>query len=187
MKSRVACSVLMTAVFLAPWTWTARAMTTGVEPEHGTWTMAPGMPVPVTSQQAVMLHDGRVLVLGGEMIPGLPVPWAELYDPSSRTWSAAEDMHEGRIAESVTVLRDGRVLVLGGINHKLRDLDATELFNPATGAWSLLPSLPQARFSQSASLLPDGRVLVVGGIVDGAISRTTLLFDPSRERFLPGP
>jgi hypothetical protein len=98
------------------------------------------MPAPVTSHQAVLLQDGRVLVLGGESVPGWPVPWAQLYDPSTRAWSVAESMHAARIAESVTVLNDGRVLVVGGLNHTLKDLDSAEIFKCAgcgpACAWS---------------------------------------------------
>jgi hypothetical protein len=187
MKRYLISSILAAAVLLTPQASTTRAMTTQSGPVPGTWTMAPGMLAPDTSHQAVLLHDGRVLVVGGEPAPGWPVAWAQLYDPTSRTWSAAQSMHVARIGESVTVLRDGRVLVVGGLNQKLRDLDSSEIFDPRTGAWQSLPPLPRSRFSQSASLLPDGRVLLVGGIVAGVISRTTLFFDPHQERFLPGP
>src|SRR5690348_15050884 len=33
----------------------------------GRWTFAPSLPAPVTSHQAVVLHDARVLVIGGEL------------------------------------------------------------------------------------------------------------------------
>jgi Kelch motif len=186
MKRYVISSVLGAAALLTPQASTGRAMMTHSGPLPGTWTIAPSMLAPVTSHQAVVLHDGRILVIGGEPMPGWPVPWAQLYDPSTRAWSAEESMHVARIGESVTVLHDGRVLVVGGLDQKLKDLDSAEIFDPRTGAWQSLPPLPQPRFSQSASLLPNGRVLLVGGIVGGVISRTTLLFDPTLERFLPG-
>src|SRR5947209_3663227 len=179
--------VLVGTVLLAPWGPMARAMTIHAQSVHGTWTNAPRMLAPVTSHQAVELHDGRVLVLGGETLPRLPVPWVQVYDPSTHVWSAAESMHIARIGESATILHDGRVLVVGGLGRTLEDLDSAEIFDPRTGAWHDLPSLSQPRFSQSASVLPDGRVLLVGGIVGGIISRTTLLFDPHQERFQPGP
>lgn len=187
MKRHVVSSILVGAVLLTPQASTTRAMAIHSDFVPGTWTMAPRMPAPVTSHQAVMLHDGRVLVIGGEPVLGWPVPWVQLYNPSSQAWSLTTSMHVARIGESVTVLHDGSVLVVGGLNRNLKDLDSAEVLNPRTGVWDLLPPLPQPRFSQSASLLPDGRVLLAGGIVAGVISRTTLLFDPSQERFLSGP
>jgi N-acetylneuraminic acid mutarotase len=69
----------------------------------------------------------------------------------------------------------------------MRDLASTEIFNPMQGGWHLAAPLPQTRFSHTASLLPDGRVLVVGGIVDGRISRSTLLYDSLHDRWESGP
>lgn len=187
MKTHMMSSILAAVVLFSPHASTFRVTMTRADPVHGNWTMAPGMLAPLTSHQAVVLHDGRILVIGGEPLPGWPVPWVQLYDPSTGSWSAATSMHTARIGESATVLHDGRVLVVGGLGAKLKDLDSAEIFDPRTGVWHVLPRLTQTRFSQSASLLPDGRVLLVGGIADGLISRTTLLFEPTQERFVPGP
>jgi hypothetical protein len=153
----------------------------------GGWTMAPSMPAPLMSHQAVMLHDGRVLVLGGESVLGVPTRTAQVYDPATRAWTTLIGMHTARIGFTATVLLDGRVLVVGGIGTQMQDLASAELFDPRAERWSELPALPQSRFSQSASLLPDGRVLLVGGIVNHVIGRSTLLFDPIRDSFVPGP
>jgi Kelch motif len=126
-------------------------------------------------------------VMGGEAVIGVPTSLAQIYDPSTRIWSAAANMHTARIGFTATVLRDGRVLVVGGVGTAMNDLTSVEIFDPRTGRWSLLPALPQSRFSQSASLLPNGRVLEVGGIVNHTIARSTLIFDPIRDDFVPGP
>ncbi len=156
-------------------------------PALGRWTMAPSMPAPLMSHEAVLLHDGRVLVMGGETVIGVPTSVTQMYDPSTRSWSAAANMHTARIGFTATVLRDGRVLVVGGVGTAMNDLTSVEIFDPWTDWWAPLPALPQSRFSQSASLLPDGRVLVVGGIVNHIIAHSTLIFDPVRDDFISGP
>lgn len=153
----------------------------------GQWTVAPSMPAPLMSHQAVLLHDGRVLILGGESVLGVPTDIAQMYDPATGIWSIETSMHTARIGFTATVLLDGRVLVVGGIGMNMTDLASAELFDPQTNRWTVLPALPQTRFSQSASMLPDGRVLLVGGIVDHIISRSTFIFDPAHSIFVSGP
>jgi N-acetylneuraminic acid mutarotase len=97
-----------------------------------------------------------------------------------------QDMQVARIGESATVLEDGRVLVAGGIGPDLKDLSSAEMFQPNTGTWTTVAPLPQTRFSHSATLLSDGRVLVVDGIVNGSISRSTVIYDPRFAAWTPG-
>jgi N-acetylneuraminic acid mutarotase len=96
-------------------------------------------------------------------------------------------MHVGRIADTVTLLHDGRALVVGGLGPKLEPLTSAEIFDPGLSSWSMTANLPQSRFSHSTAVLGNGRVLVVGGIVDEAITRTTLLYDPLADRWTSGP
>jgi len=91
-------------------------------PASGTWTVAPSMPAPVTSHGAVLLHDGRVLMMGGETVLGVPTAVTQMFDPSTRVWSAEISMYTARIGFSATVLQDGRVLVVGGIDPTMSDL-----------------------------------------------------------------
>jgi hypothetical protein len=152
-----------------------------------TFSEAAPMPVPATSHVAALLHDGRVLVVGGEPVDyGLPDRAAQMYDPGTDTWTRMPDMHSARIGHTATVLGSGRVLVVGGLSGHLKPLLTAELFDPKTEEWSMAAPLPRTRFSASASLLPDGRVLVVGGIVDGSISRDTEVYDPTADRWTAG-
>ena len=187
MKKQLITWIVLPLALLAPQASTGYA--TGLEPTaaRNSWTRAASMPAPVMDQLALVLHDGRVLVLGGEVEPGSPVPWVQLYDPISGRWSMGQDMQVARIGESATVLDDGRVLVAGGIGPDMRDLSSAEMFEPNTGTWTSVASLPQTRFSHSASLLPDGRLLVVAGIVNGSISRSTLIYDERLNSWAPGP
>src|SRR5947209_4626944 len=66
-------------------------------PASGTWTVAPSMPAPVTSHGAVLLHDGRVLMMGGETVLGVPTAVTQMFDPSTRVWSAEISMYTARI------------------------------------------------------------------------------------------
>jgi N-acetylneuraminic acid mutarotase len=146
------------------------------------------MSAPGTGQVAVQLHDGRVLVLGGEDVTdGFPVATTQLFDPVTNTWSYGPDMSVGRIGATATTLRNGQVLVAGGLGPKLDALNSAELLDPSSMRWRQTTPLSQTRFSQSATLLPNGKVLLVGGIVNGSISSSALFFDPGSERWLQAP
>src|SRR5206468_2287555 len=102
---------------------------------------APSMPAPVMSSQAVLLNDGRVLVMGGESVLGVPTAVTQAYDPSTGLWHTVASMHTARIGFTATVLRDGRVLVVGGIGATMNDLASAEVFDPGVERWTMLPAL----------------------------------------------
>jgi hypothetical protein len=140
------------------------------------------------SQAAILLRNGDALMTGGEDVTyGRPTSTVQRYDVATGKWLLVAPMRWERIGHTATLLKDGRVLVAGGLGKKLQGLNTAEIYDPARNTWTPMARMPGTRFSQSASLLPDGRVLVVGGIVQGAISRSTLLFDPHTLAWKPGP
>ncbi len=76
----------------------------------------------------VLLADGRVLVVGGNLAypvgPGgagagagsgfRGAAWVMTFDPWTETWTTYEDMRHGRWYPTLTELPDGRVLIVGG-------------------------------------------------------------------------
>jgi hypothetical protein len=113
---------------------------------------------------AVVLKDGRVLVLGevrNMPIGTLPVtrPSAETYDPDTGTFSltgspsAPAGLGWPWSLGSV-LLPNGRVFVLGG--------STAQLYDPATGTFSPTASAT-LRSAPTVTLLQDGTVLIAGG------------------------
>ena len=84
---------------------------------------------------AVLLHDGRVLVLGGHWPGGDGNGSADLYDPTTNSFGPAGTMTSPRFGQSATVMADGRVLVAGGAD----DASAEVYTPPAPGA-TITPS-----------------------------------------------
>lgn len=118
---------------------------------------------------AVMLADGRVLLIGGVEFP--PTPTCELLDPAALapTWAATGSMSFARRQLNATLLPDGTVLATGGssaagFNEASGEVLSAELYDPATGEWSLLAAAGVRRlYHSTALLLPDARVLTAGG------------------------
>ena len=84
---------------------------------------------------AVLLHDGRVLVLGGHFAGADGNGSADLYDAATNSFGPAGTMTSPRFGQSATVMANGLVLVAGGAD----DASAEVYAPPALGA-TITPS-----------------------------------------------
>ena len=107
--------------------------------------------------RAMLLADGRVLVVGSF---GDPMRDPEVYDPATDSWGPAGSLPEASYPPG-TLLSDGRVLVIS------EDDGSATVWDPATGASSPAGRLAQPRGGHTATLLADGRVLITGGNLIG--------------------
>jgi hypothetical protein len=154
------------------------------------------MRVPRAYFNAVLLRDGRVLVMGG-MSSDLPNPnieaSAEIYDPALGRFLPAGSMNVSRFKHGAALLPDGKVIVMGGQTGSSygERLASTEIFDPATGKFQRGPQmkLPRYKLVNSVSRLKDRRILVGGGadqpeIYDPAANDFTLVSGPQLDGFL---
>jgi hypothetical protein len=123
---------------------------------------------------AVLLEDGRVLLVGGwnrEDGPLGGTRTCEVFDPADpeEPMKPVGSLH-GDASETTAAVRltDGRVLVLnqtppppgatGG------DETGAELFDPAAGTWTRVAPRPRRSVLNGLAPLPDGKALVFGGL-----------------------
>lgn len=148
------------------------------DPQTGVWSEA-GKPTESRwgGSTVTLLNDGRVLVAGGEVLPGsqgnnlsqaasgqathikslVPTAKTDYWDPEARTFVAGPPMSEARKFHTATVLPDGKILMIGN--------QATEMYDQSSGQWVPGPMLLIARtWGATTNLLSDGKVLVVGGV-----------------------
>jgi N-acetylneuraminic acid mutarotase len=142
--------------------------------------------------QAVLLKDGRILVVGGDegvgggegdTVTDHILASAEIYNPATGKFTPTGSMHFARTQFTATLLPNGKVLVTGGLNSGISGtmLASAELYDPNTGTWSMTGSMSTGRMANSAVLLDDGQVLVVGG-TDLAGED---LYNPATGEFIP--
>jgi hypothetical protein len=150
-----------------------------------------------TGHTATRLHDGRVLIVGGEIVTGggftvfhEGVLNAEMFDPTTETFSDIGPTLRFRVGHTATLLQDGRVLIAGGSDAGPGSSSA-EVFTPATGGFAAAGPMVHPRYLHTATLLRDGRVLLVGGqstrptgVLQQDIPVEAELFDPTTNRFV---
>lgn len=128
------------------------------------WQYIASMHHPRASAQTVLLHSGKIFVMGGT--DGSQVlSTCELYDPFTNTWSNAATMHVPRYVFQANVLNDGRVFVSGGLTDLGNQTTAAcEIYSPSSDTWALGPSMSEAREGHSACVLPGNKVILMGGL-----------------------
>ena len=138
------------------------------DPATGRFSMTGSMNTARHKQAAVLLSDGRVLVVGGSDNRDWRGKYAsaEMFNPATGRFSPAGEMEWQRfkLMHAVVRLADGRVLVAGGAERPEIYDPATQTFQPAGG------TVGNGRYFSSATLLADGRVLIAGGYGDDAMA-----------------
>jgi len=147
---------------LAYWPPAALASAELYNPSTGTWTTTASLKTGRYSHMAVLLPNGKVLVVGGEITSGAYTPSAELYDPSTGKWTTTGSLIVTRYGFEATSLQNGKVLVAGGNAATGGLLAEAELYAPS-GKRTTTGSLNDARALNTLTLLSNGQVLVAGG------------------------
>jgi hypothetical protein len=162
---------------VAPASPTSSAATSTPPSQQSGFVATGSMTVEREGAAAILLQDGRVLIVGGSRFTqqsGATLEYelatAELYDPATGKFTATGSMSAPRSHLTATLLSNGKVLVAGGYTSPPTEipggpdpLDTAELYDPVTGTFTPTGSMTDARDGHTATLLQDGRVLIAGG------------------------
>jgi hypothetical protein len=141
------------------------------DPHANVWTEVNSMHTQRAWHSAVGLQDGRVLVVGGTVLPlpGAPLEVpdaerAEVYEVNPDRWLDVGTDLPALSTPAASLLPNGYVLVTGGANGDGFATSDAALFDPSQDAWhsTIWPSATP-RFLHTATLLDDGKVLLMGG------------------------
>jgi hypothetical protein len=166
------------------------------DPVIGSWTSAPAMHLPRSHHAAMMLPDGRVLVIAGTPSAGADSETrrtarntGEVFDPQTGAWHVTSAMNNPYGFFSfvgIGLLPEGRMIGLLGSGESARVVT----YDPVADRWDDLPAIgpgyhthmsPPGNPSVSIALLPDGRVLASGGVSQetGGSAADAAVFDPA--------
>jgi PKD repeat protein len=123
----------------------------------------------------VTLHDGRVLINGGNLRydPFYGEPRNALFDPVTRTFTNVENMAHGRWYPTVTTLGDGRVMTFSGLLETGGTNTSVEIYTVGSGWSQAFPAGWTPPLYPRMHLNTDGRVFYAGS------TRSSRFFNPS--------
>lgn len=147
------------------------------------WTAGPTMLDATSGAGATLLHDGSVLVVGGnDASPGLSVN--ERLDPVAGRWSLVAPMQYQRHGLVLVTLHDGAALAVGGDDNGT--FPGGERYDPSADAWTkTLPLLGSGGRGDypAVVVLPDGRALSIGGGHYDTNYEDTSIYDPATNQW----
>ncbi len=155
-----------------------------------TWTPAAPLNTGRLVDASASLHNGDVLVAGGQDSSGNTTNSAEIYHPGTDTWVSAGVMSTPRFAPVAVTLQSGKVLVVGGTtdNTGSTALDTGEVYDPSTNTWTSVAntmSSPRGDYPAIA-LLPNGNVVIAGGAdSSGNAVASADIYNPATNTFTP--
>jgi Kelch motif len=177
----VLCAALVAAILLAA---SASAGT------PNTWTPAAPLNTGRFLDASASLHNGDVLVAGGNTSQSNAISSAEVYHSATDTWTSAGNMSSPRFAAVAVTLQSGKVLVVGGTNGNFGStaLDTGEVYDPSTNRWTpVANTMSSLRGNYPAiALLSNGNVLIAGGgDSSGNAVATADIYNPATNSFAP--
>jgi hypothetical protein len=123
----------------------------------------------------VTLHDGRVLVNGGNLRydPFYGEPRNAVFDPLTGLFTDVENMAHGRWYPTVTTLGDGRVMTFSGLLETGGTNTSVEIYTAGSGWSQEFPAGWTPPLYPRMHLSTDGRVFYAGS------TRSSRFFNPA--------
>jgi N-acetylneuraminic acid mutarotase len=160
------------------------------------FTATASLKTPRSHHAAVLLADGRVMVVGGATRDSDPnshlavaTPTAEIWNVTTGKWTDAAPMSIGRYLLVANVLLDGRVLVTGGGTQAGATPADDEVYDPSKDQWTTTaPSAGGGRIFHGTARMASGNVLVTCGM--GFTPNTVWksdaeFYDPTQDKWFP--
>jgi hypothetical protein len=143
------------------------------ESKYGKFVLGPEMKIPRYGHHAVLLDDGRVLVVGGGARP-------EIYDPEKNEFELLDQKKLGNI-NSAILLKNGNVFCVVATQATAY----VKMYLPKENKIIITEGINHGMYNSSITLLQDGRVLIAGGYAGMPFNRyvkEAYIFDPETRK-----
>jgi hypothetical protein len=162
------------------------------DPVSGKFQATGEMTIPRVGHAAVLLHSGKVLIVGGwighgetdsaELYGDTVTASAEIFDPVTKKFAVTGSMLTVRYKHSAGLLPDGRVLIAGGSDDRgwSGKMNSAEIYDPAKQTFTAASPLHDSRFK----LPPEAVQLAFGQLLFAGGSKAVEVYDPARYKFL---
>lgn len=145
------------------------------------------MNIPRLKHSAVLLQDGRVLIVGGSGYNTrnfYKLSSAEIYDPKTNKFQLAGNMNSPKVMPNLYLLKNGNVLITNVFGREM------EIYNPKTNEFKIIAKRTSEPEMPAEVLLKDDTILFTGGQTGVGLSlwwyKTSEIFDPKTGKFTKG-
>lgn len=161
-----------------------------------TFEFAAKMHIPRYKHSAILLKDGKVLVVGGVNKSGM-LSDAEIYNPETNLFTLTGKINIPRKTPKLYMLKNGNVLIIGGFRDRdaknkldsicVRDI---EIYNPKTNEFKIVNKRQSEPWDPSTVQLRDDKILFTGGCKGIGLSlicyKSSEIYDPYTNTFTKG-
>lgn len=123
----------------------------------GKWSIADSMKVRRSGHNAMLLKDGRVLVVGGNSSSNLSTT-CEIYEPVQNKWNDAASLNIPKVSLNAVLLPNGKLLVIGRYGSNVYPQRSCELYDPVNNRWEIVDS---TKIDGSMFILDEKNLLIV--------------------------
>lgn len=163
-------------------------------PITGKFEVGPKLNISRRYHSAILLKDGRVLIVGGVGKGGF-LSEAEIYNPKTNEFNLVGKMNTPKMGPNLYLLKDGNVLASGGIKDQDKGMDSIfareiELYNPKTNKFTIIATRTSEANEPAEVLLSDDTLLFSGSQTGVGLSlrwyASSEIFDPKTKKFTQG-
>lgn len=165
-------------------------------PKTNKFELGPKLNIPRRYHSAILLNDGRVLVIGGVGKRGF-LSEAEIYNPKTNKFKLIGKINTPKMEPNLYLLKNGNVLISGGIKDQDngKGMDSIyareiELYNPKTNTFKIIAKRSSEPNAPAEVLLSDDKLLFTGSQTGVGLSlrwyASSEIFDPKTKKFTQG-